>query len=338
MKIAVLMPDNAVRNLFIPPQAAQELETLGTVRWNDGGYEPHTLKQLLEGADICVTGWGCPILNEDLLGNKPSLRLVAHTGGTVAPIVSDFLYDQGIRVISGNEIYAESVAEGTVAYMLTALRRIPYYNGLVQQGHWKDTSSKTEGLLDRKVGLVGFGAIARKLVPMLRAFKVDIMVYDPHIDDETCATYSMARAHSMEEVFSENDIVSLHLPRTQDTYHVVNSGMLSRLRDGALLVNTARGSVVDEEALAGELATGRISGILDVYETEPLPIDSKLRGLDNVILIPHMAGPTTDRCARVASVLIEDIRRMEKGHALKHEISRDYAMKMTNDTLKITSL
>ena len=145
----------------------------------------------------------------------------------------------------------------------------------------------------------------------------------------------MTRAESLDRVFSSCDIVSLHMARTPETYHVINKKLLAMMPDGALLVNTARGSVVDEQALADELLTGRIHAVLDVFEEEPLPADSRLRGLDNVILIPHLAGPTGDRFELVSLALIEDMKRMLNGEPLEHTIEASHAVRMTNDTIKL---
>ena len=219
--------------------------------------------------------------------------------------------------------------------MLAALRRIPFYNSEVQQGRWNGLPSPNAGLLDKKVGLVGFGTIPRYLVPMLRPFRADLQAYDPFVDDETLESYGVARAESIEALFSQCDIVSNNLPRTKDTYHLIGKDLLNRMKDGALFVNTARGSTVDENYLAEILKTGRINAILDVYEAEPLPTNSRLRGLDNAILMPHMAGPTVDRCERVGLALADDIRRLTNGQPLFHEIPMEYAAKMTNDALPI---
>ena len=336
LKIAVLMPDNDARRSFISPVIMEELAKLGEVTYNEAGYEPSVIKEMLKDADICVTGWGCPSINEELAGNAPNLRMVAHTGGSVAIIVSPYLYERGIAVISGNELYAESVAEGCLAYILAGLRNIPYYNKLVQEGEWRPAGFENKGLLDRKIGLVGFGAITRYLVPMLKPFNTDLLVYSKHLSEEDCRSYGMTRADTLEQIFSTCDIVSLHMARTKDTYHVINRELLKLMPDGALLVNTARGSVIDEQALADELQTGRINAVLDVFEEEPLAPDSRLRGLDNVILIPHMAGPTGDRHKYVSLALIEDMKRMLAGQPLKHQIDESHAVRMTNDALKLS--
>jgi phosphoglycerate dehydrogenase-like enzyme len=124
--------------------------------------------------------------------------------------MSPELIKRVIPVISGNELYAESVAEGTLAYILAGLRRIPYYANGVQKGEWRPRGYDNKGLLDRKVGLVGFGAITRKLVPMLKPFRVEIMVCSKHLSAEECASYGMTPA-TMEELFSSCDVVSLHM-------------------------------------------------------------------------------------------------------------------------------
>lgn len=334
VKIAVLMPDDQTRASFITSSVMKELEEVGEVIYNRADYNPQVIATLLEDADICVTGWGCPTINSKALQNASHLRLIAHTGGSVASIVSPELYERKIAVVSGNELYAESVAEGVLAYMLIGLRRIPYYANGVQNGGWRPGGYDNKGLLDRKIGLVGFGAITRKLVPMLTPFRNEIMVFSKHLTAEEYAKYNMTRAESMEQLFSTCDVVSLHMARTHDTYHTVNKHMLSLMPDGGLLINTARGSVVDEQALADELRTGRIQAVLDVFEEEPLPAASLLRGMDNAVLIPHMGGPTGDRHERVSLALIEDMKRLLAGEPLQHVIEYDQAVRMTNDAIK----
>ena len=335
IKIAVLMPCDSTFKIFITPLIKTELSKIGEVLYNNSGYDPSVMMEMLKDADVCITGWGCPSLDEYILSEASKLRLVVHTGGSVAAIVSPSLIKRNIPVISGNELYAESVAEGTLAYMLAGLRQIPLYNNLVQNGEWRPEGYGTKGLLDRNVGLVGFGAISRYLVPLLKPFNVKIMVHSKHLSDEECTSYEMIRAGSLEEIFSWSDVLSLHMARTTETYHVINKDILKLMPDGALLVNTARGSVVDEQALADELCSGRIYAVLDVFEEEPLPKNSRLRGLDNVILIPHMAGPTGDRYERVSLALLDDIRRFISGENPKLLIDAEHAVRMTNDTLKL---
>lgn len=335
MNIHVTMPRGKVRESFITKEAAAVLESLGTVVYNPGEvqYMPKAFGPTLADADIAVTGWGCPAFTAEVLDAAPRLRLIAHTGGTVATLVTPAVYDRGLCVISGNNLYAESVAEGTIAYILAALRRLPQYNARVQAGGWHG-GGHNEGLLDQTVGLVGFGATARYLVPMLAAFRAKVIAYDPYVPDDIFMQLGATRVHTPEEIFRTCRVISLHLPRTPETYHFVNADKLALMLPGALLVNTARGSVLDEVALAGALRARRIHALLDVFEQEPLEPDSPLLGLDNCILIPHMAGPTHDRYPRVTLALCADIRRFQAGQPLEMIIERDRALGMTNDNIR----
>ena len=334
VRIAILMPDDDVRAAFVPPEAAAAMAAVGQVRWNDmkRQYTPEELTDVLAGVDICVTGWGFPRLDEATLAKADRLRLVAHTGGSVAAITSPALYDRGIRVVSGNWVYAESVAEGTLAYMLSALRRIPYYStaGMCLE-NWGHVMRYSQGLLDQTVGLAGFGTVARYLVPMLRAFRVNVVAYDPFVPEETFAALGVRRCDTLEELFSACPIISLHLSLTPETYGLIGRDLLARMPDGGVLVNTARGQTVDEAALAQELRSGRLRAALDVYAHEPLAEDSPLRGLDNALLMPHMAGPTGDRSVRVGLALAEDMANLLAGRPLVNELVQAQARKMTQE-------
>jgi len=334
--VTLLMPKDKTWDLFVTPAVIKAFENLGPLRINENSkYEPNSMAGLLKGCHICVTGWGCPPLGEEVLKDANDLRLVVHTGGSVGDLATDYLYNKGIRVMSGNEIFAESVAEGTLAYILTALRRIPFFNQKMQAGLWKDVDRKNKGILDRKVGLVGFGAIPRYMVPMLKPFRTDIQVYDPFVDDATLQNYGIRRAISLEALFEQCDIVSNHLPLKPETTGFINAGLLNRLRPGALFVNTARGATVDEAALEAVLQEGLVHAVLDVFSVEPLPQDSKLRGLDNVILIPHMAGPTADRYETVGVSLARACEDLLGGKPVIYEVSKEYAAKMSNLSMAV---
>lgn len=325
IRVLVAMPRGAVRDSFMPP----ELQL--NARWNDMDrqFTPEELSRALEDIQLCVTGWGCPRLTREVIQNARALRAVAHTGGTVASLVSDELYARGVKVLSGNEIYARSVAEGTIAYMLASLRDIPKYACMVKRDGWSESNWYTQGLLGQRVGLVGFGAVARHTVGMLRAFDAEILVASSHLTREEAEAHGCKKA-TIEEIFSSCKIVSLHMAATEDTYHAVDGRLLNMLMDGALIINTARGSVIDERALAEALASRPIKAVLDVYEREPLPMDSPLRGLPNAILLPHMGGPTMDRRPFVTkAVLNEAFRLIREGGESYLEIDRRAAARMT---------
>lgn len=330
MEIFVTIPQGDVRDSFIPLEVKKRLTGMGNVRWHDGreNLTEEELAGQIKDAQVCLTGWGTARFTREVLKSAPCLQVIAHTGGTVAPVVDDAAYDRGIRVLSGNEIYAQSVAEGVIGYMLAALRRIPKYAHRMQNVGWSEPDWYTEGLLGQRVGLVGFGAVARYTATMLRAFDVELLIASEHMSEEEACRYG-AQKSTLEEIFSSCKVVSLHMAATPKTYRQIGERLLRLLPDGALLINTARGSVVDEEALARALKEGRFQAVLDVFETEPLPMDSPLRGLSNAMLIPHMGGPTMDRRPVVTRSLLGAIARVLAGEPSRLEIGRQAASWMT---------
>lgn len=331
MNIYVAIPEGENRSTFLNDENVAFLETLGRLTWNDTGdhLSADQLAHALRDVDVLVCGWGTPCLDESVLRYANRLKLVAYVCGSVANVVSDAMYDRGIRILSGNEIFAVSVAEGTIAYMLTALRYIPFYVNHMRAEGWRPNENYSRGLLGKTVGIVGYGAISRHLLGLLRPFGVKIKLYSGHMTQEEAAALGVEKA-SLEEIFSTCDVVSLHCARNAKNYHLVDSRLLSMLRDGAVLVNTARGDVIDEEALAKEAATGRIRVVLDVYEEEPLSMSSSLRGMDNVILMPHKGGPTQDLRPDAARIVLEDVARFQRGEPMQNEISPSRAKMMTH--------
>ena len=335
--IAVLMADGVARRTFIPEDVAEELSTLGIIKWNETGKElsGETLADFLEDADIAITGWGCPKLDAAAVSKASHLKMMIHCAGSVAPYISEALYDAGVTVLSGNKMFAESVAEGTLAYMLAGLRKIPQISTRMQAGIWREESDYSEGLFGQTIGLVGLGAIPGYLVPMLKPFRMRIIGYDPYASKEKGDAMGIELIDDLGSLFEQCKIISLHLPKTKQTHHLISRELLAKIQDGALLINTSRGAVIDEEALADELQSGRISAVLDVYQTEPLDPNSRLRGLPNAILMPHQAGPTNDWRPVITRTLIKDAKGFFAGQKPDHEISRAYGLSMTDDRLKL---
>jgi phosphoglycerate dehydrogenase-like enzyme len=332
MVILATIPEGDIRDAFFPPEVAEELERCGNVVWNPSRSDlaPDELRDRVKGADVCVTGWGTTAFTPEILSQAGSLGLIVHTGGSVASLAGDEVFSRGIRVVSGNEMYMRSVAEGTLAYMLCSLRDLPFYSNEAQEGRWGSAMSASEGLLGQKVGIVGFGSGARHLLKLLEPFDVEVLVHSGHLDERECAELGIQKA-SLEELFSTCKVITLQNSLTPKTYHMIGKDLLARMRDGAILVNTARGAVINEKELEDELLKGRTKAILDVFEKEPLPADSRLRGLKNVILMPHMAGPTRDRFRSITLELIGDIKRHFEGKELRHEITRERAGFMTQN-------
>lgn len=333
MKAFVSLPKNSQFKHFFPEENIKLTESLGNIRWNplSRNLTPEEVAADIGDAEVYVTGWGSPALDRTILDAAPNLRLLAHLCGSVSPFVSDALWERGIRVICGNDFFAESVAEGTIGYMLSALRDIPKYShALKTEGKWKTSRDYTRSLLGKTVGIISYGAIARHLVRMLQPFRVRIKVYDiVPLPESDVLRYNLTPA-SMEEIFSTSDIITVHTPLYDKTYHMIGEELFRLIPNDAILINTSRGAILDEAALARELGHGRFRAMLDVYEKEPLPENNPLLQQENVLLMPHMGGPTTDLLKSITrTILLEAAAFIDHGDDLPHEVSKERASTMT---------
>lgn len=333
MKIYVAMPVGFVRDSFMTKENIEMLESLGDVTWNESEERltPEVLRDALVDVDVCVCGWHCPKFDEVVLEKANKLKLVAYTAGSVANIASDAMYEKGIRIVCGNEVFARTVAEGTLTHMLFMMRRFTQYEmrGILPK-HWKPVNFKTESLFDQTIGIVGYGAISRNLIEMLKPFNATIKLFSKHTTEEQAAAIGVQKA-SLEEIFSTCRVISLNTAKNPANHHMVNDELLSLMQDGAVLVNTARGDLIDEEALAKHLKTGRIRASLDVYEHEPPVAGHPFWDIpaDILHMQPHLAGPTMDQRPAATRFVFEDIIRFQKGEPLQNEITASRSKTMT---------
>ncbi|MBR6571649.1 MAG: hydroxyacid dehydrogenase [Clostridia bacterium] len=333
MKALITTPRGKVFDTFFPPENIEYINSMGEIIWNqtDQHMSKAEILEKIPGCDVYVTTWGSHRLDADLLDAAPGLRLLTHLCGTVVPVVSDAVWERGVRVLTGNGYFAESVAEGTLAYILSTLRDIPFYNRRTKENRiWHTDDDDNQGLAGKRIGIVSYGAVARHLVRILSVFRVEMYVYDIHaLPEEDCRRYGLHQA-SLEEIFSSCDIITLHTPLLDATRHLIGEDLLRLIRPGALFVNTSRGAVVDQRALEKQLAERRFRAVLDVYEEEPPQPDCILYDLDNVIMIPHMAGPTVDLRQVIARELMEESAAfIHDGIEPKNEVTRAVAEYMT---------
>lgn len=326
MKVFVNIPRGFRNDSFVTEAVREKLESVAEVKYNETGKQlsGEELKNALSDCDAVITGWGQPKICPADLGNA---KIIVHTGGTVGGIVDLSVFDTDTAVLSGNAFYAESVAEGVISYMLFALRRMGFYENEVKNARWT-WEAKTEGLLGQSVGIISLGAISKKLIPMLKAFTNDIKVYSTHPNPETAEKMGFTYA-GLDEIFKTCKIVSVHTAKNDDTFHMINKHHFDLLSDGALFINTARGAVIDEDALCEALKENRFTALLDVFETEPPKADSPLLKLDNALTFPHMAGPTYDRRERITIALIDDMMRFFEGKKPENLVTKEVAVKMT---------
>ena len=304
------------------------LEGLGRVRWaeDSNSLSAEAAEAMLDGAHVCLTGWGTPAFDATVLERHRDLGLIAHTAGSIRHLIPAKLFDDGVRVSHAASAIACSVAEFVVAEALLALRGIHRMDASLRgNGHWLDVRATVPQRLlgARTVGIVGAGNVGRAVMRLLLPFGCRVLACDPFLDDPEAAALGVSRV-DLDTLLVESDIVSLHVPDLPATHGMIGARELARLRDGALFINTARGGLVDEPALVTELQSGRIQAALDVFAVEPLPVASPLRdpAFSNVTISPHAAGHTDDSHFKQGREMVEEIERFLIGDPLRHEISR----------------
>lgn len=285
-------------------------------------FDDPRAEALLARAEVMLSGWGCPALGADVLARAPRLRLVAHAGGTVKNHVTAECFARGVRVASAAAANAVPVAEYALAAILLAGKRAFRLQRLyakLRAGRLWPRELPIPGNRGRVIGIVGASRTGRRLVELLRPFDLHVLVYDPFLDAAGAAALGVELV-GLDELLRRSDVVSLHAPEVPATRNLLDARRLGLLRDGAVLVNTARGALVDTAALVQELASGRIDAVLDVTEPEVLPADSPLYELPNVFLTPHVAGAIGGETARMVELALDEIERFVRGEPLAHEV------------------
>ena len=331
MKLFVSIPNNTeVMRTFVSEDVKKYMEERFEVAYSplNRQIKPEEIAEYAADADVILTGWGHCQMDAACLKNT-SIKLVAHTGGSVGSLVTPDLYDAGIKVISGNDMYADSVAEGVLAYMLTMLRKIPDYCGNIKDGGWKPVGLIPEGILDQTVGIIGMGAISSRVIKLLQPFHVKIKIYSSYPVEESFLKENNAVLVSLEEIFATCKIVSLHSAMNERTRGMIGKKHFDLLQEGSYFLNTARGRIIKEDELIESLKENHFRAMLDVYYEEPLSSENLLRSLPNVYCMPHVAGPTADRRPIITMRLADDILRFMEGESLNFEISKEYAARMT---------
>ena len=249
----------------------------------------------LPASAAVLTGWGTPSFTREMLEAAPDLKIIAHTAGSVKElfspeIVREVLVPRGITVFSGNNGLALNVAEATIGLMIMASRRwSEHILEFKTKGAGADVPRNGQFLTGATVGLVSASKVARHVIRLLQAFDCRVLLYDPYVSPE-CAHGLGVELVGLDDLFKHSDIVSLHAPSTGETHNLIGAAQLKKMPDGATLVNTARGKIIDHDALLEELKRGRIVAALDVSEPQPLPLDSEFWRLPNVVLLPNLAG------------------------------------------------
>lgn len=266
-------------------------------------YSLDELKTIIPDVDAALIGMD--IYNDEVFQMAPKLKAVAKFGVGVDNIDGEAAKKYGIKVLNAPGQNSNGVAELAVGFMVDLLRKVVPLHEDVKGGKWtRFIGTEIKG---KTVGLLGFGAIAKLVAKKLSAFEVSVMAYDLYPDEAAAKEFNV-RLTDFEEVIKNSDILSLHIPATAENHHMFNDELFSKMKKGSIIINTARGALIDTEALARALKSGHIKGAgLDAFEPEPLPRDAAILACENIILTPHTASETMESYRNVSLCTVKDI-------------------------------
>ncbi len=326
-KIALIM-DPGTRNMVINQKTIDRLSKIGTVVLNEGGTDAETVKPLLQDATVCVTSWGNQPLDENLLSVCPNLKILIHAAGSVKPVVSDALWEKGVRVSSSAPMLSMGVSETALGFTIAASKNFFNLNANLHNGGWAEGKENIRELYELTVGVISGGWAGRHYIELLQPFNVNILLYDPFISEEKAQAMGCKKA-SFEQILEQADIISIHAPSIPETHHMFNAETLAKMKKDAILINTARGSIIDEKALYDHMKAGNLKyACLDVFDPEPPAADHPLRTLPNVIMTPHLAGLANNGLKKIGQHVCEELERFLAGEKLLAEVTKDMLAKM----------
>ncbi|MEN8254574.1 MAG: hydroxyacid dehydrogenase [Verrucomicrobiota bacterium] len=280
-------------------------------------------RALLEDAGAIVSSWGGAILDEELLAAMPNLKIYFYGAGSIQGLMINSAWNRGIRITSAAAVNAIPVAEFVLAQTIFSLKRGWEYMQLAKADlpHVWQGDKPVQGMFGSKVGLVGFGVIARKIAELLRPFDVEVYASSLSPEEESGVAFV-----STEEIFKTCDVVSLHLPSNEGTKGIIGRKLLDTMKPNSTLINTARGAIIDQPGLIEFLkARPDVFACIDVTEPEPPELGCPFFGLPNVVLTPHLAGSFGNERRRLGHFIVDEIDRYLAGQPLKGEITCEEA-------------
>ncbi len=311
--LVVMSPPHLAELIFADGLAA-ELALLVDV---PGGavldhFDSPAAESALADAQILITGWGCPPITSQVLAAAPRLRAIVHAGGSAAQLLTEPEGAEGLLLSNAGEPNALPVAEYAVAMILLAGKDATGAERLYRQRRThldREIEFAHTGNFRRTVGVVGASRVGRQVLRLLRDFDLEVLLHDPYVD----AGQFGVEGVPLGDLMRRSNVVTLHQPVTPETIGMIGSGELALLRDGATLINTARGEVLDQDALLAELRGGRLRAVLDVTTPDPLPPDHPLWEVPNLTLTPHIAGSTGSELRRLGQHVVDEVTRLVSG-------------------------
>ncbi|MEV0280305.1 hydroxyacid dehydrogenase [Streptomyces sp. NPDC050610] len=328
-RVVVCVPPR-LRAEFFAPAVWDRLEAAAELTVLDAHTDAEALAAALPGARALITSWGAPRLEGPLLAAADRLALVAHTGSAVAPYVAPEVFARNIRVTQAGDAMARPVAEVALAFTLALLHRVHRFDHALHSGaDWETASAAPprHEIHGSEIGVIGASRTGRAYIALARALGARVSVSDPFLSVEEAEELGVHRV-SLDRLLRGSRVVAVHAPATEETRHLLDARRLASMPDGAGLVNTARSWLVDEEALLAEVRDGRLDAAIDVFDTEPLPLDHPFRSLPNVLLTPHQAAGTAEGRLRLGASAADEVLRLLDGREPAHPVGPEALVRL----------
>lgn len=284
--------------------------------------ESDAARQVLAGIDVLITGWGSPRIDASTLAAAPHLQAVLHAAGSVKAYVSEDLLGTGVRVSSAAAANAIPVAEYTVAMIVLANKAVLPIAAQYRAARTEfdaEAAHPTLGNYGKRVGIVGASMIGRRVIEMLQHYALDVVVYDPFLDADE-ATRLGATLVELDELMVTSNVVSVHAPSLPSTENLIDAGLIALMPAGATLINTARGEIIDQDALTERIVRGELYAVLDVTVPWTLEPQHPLYSSDRVLLTPHIAGSLGTELGRLADSVLDELIRLTADEPLQHDV------------------
>jgi D-3-phosphoglycerate dehydrogenase len=288
--------------------------------------DPNTLLKEIGNYDALMVRSRTKVIKEVVeAGAKGKLKVIGRAGIGVDNIDIQTAAKNKIKVVNAPTGATASVAELALMHMLALARSLPKADSSTKKGEWLKKQLKGRELSGKTLGLVGTGNIAKLLAKYAKAFDMQVIGYDPFIDEKAMKKDGIKKIDELSKLLEKADFISLHIPHTSETHYIINENMLAKMKPSAYLINCARGGVVDEKALYNALKDGKIAGAaMDVFEQEPPSKDNPLFSLDNVVVSPHIGASTKEGQLRAGVITAEQMTKVLDGKEPDYWVNKKY--------------
>ena len=324
----ILIPVRSIYRADLLPE--QVINTLGEFAEIEIVVDPAELSRdeyarLFANKDGVLSTWNTPLIDSQVLEQANELKIISHAGGEVRPFISPEILSlkPDLVLCNASNVMSKPVAEHILCVTLACLRNLFYLRQWVKEDEnwWEYDKSKNVSLLEKKVGIVGLGQIAWEFIKLVRPFDVELWVFSRHLSDQEAAREGL-RKSSLEEIFSSCDVITISAASVLQNRLLIDARLLGMIKPGAVLVNNARGMLIDEPALIRELETGRFSAAIDVTDPAPPAADNRLRHLNNVLLTPHIGGPTQAQRIWMVNEAVDNLKAFFQGGTVRGIIDK----------------